>query len=143
MWVPMLILTACIAILVVLIWVPLQISLVLHLAAFFVASMVCHQALYRRRPAASDLTSFYLYMSLGGALGGVFAALVGRDQSCEGVREFGERRVARVQRDRTPVPSSGFLSFLIGERKQSGADERRFPASRAAAARACTRPWYM
>ena len=56
--------------------VPPQISLVLHLAAFFVAAMVCHQALYRRRPAASDLTSFYLYMSLGGALGGVFAALV-------------------------------------------------------------------
>ena len=48
----------------------------MHLAAFFVAAMVCHQALYRRRPAASDLTGFYLYMSLGGALGGVFAALV-------------------------------------------------------------------
>ena len=69
-------LTACAAILIVVIWVPPQISLVLHLAAFFVAAMVCHQALYRRRPAASDLTSFYLYMSLGGALGGVFAALV-------------------------------------------------------------------
>jgi len=30
--------------------VPPQISLVLHLAAFFVAAMVCNQALYRRRP---------------------------------------------------------------------------------------------
>jgi hypothetical protein len=69
-------LTAGVAIFMMLIWVPLEISLVVHLAAFFVAAMVCHQALYRRRPAASDLTSFYLYMSLGGALGGVFAALV-------------------------------------------------------------------
>ena len=69
-------LTATVAIFMLAIWVPPQISLVVHLAAFFVAAMVCHQALYRRRPAASDLTSFYLYMSLGGALGGVFAALV-------------------------------------------------------------------
>ena len=69
-------LTAGVAVFIVAISIPPQISLVVHLAAFFVAAMVCHQALYRRRPAASDLTSFYLYMSLGGALGGVFAALV-------------------------------------------------------------------
>jgi hypothetical protein len=55
---------------------PQIIPLAMHLAAFFVAAMVCHLALYRRRPPASDLTSFYLYMAMGGALGGVFAALV-------------------------------------------------------------------
>jgi spermidine synthase len=70
------ILTAAAAIFMVTITVPPLISVVLHLAAFFVAAMVCHQALYRCRPVASDLTSFYLYMSLGGALGGVSAALV-------------------------------------------------------------------
>ncbi|MFZ0206938.1 MAG: hypothetical protein WAL59_12615, partial [Roseiarcus sp.] len=60
------ILTAAAAIFMVTITIPPLISVVLHLAAFFVAAMVCHQALYRRRPVASDLTSFYLYMSLGG-----------------------------------------------------------------------------
>lgn len=51
-------------------------SLAGHLVAFFVAAMVCHAELYRRRPAAEELTQFYVYMSLGGVLGGVFTALM-------------------------------------------------------------------
>jgi len=45
-------------------------------AAFFVATMVCHKQLYDLRPRASGLTEFYLWMSLGGVIGGVFAALL-------------------------------------------------------------------
>jgi hypothetical protein len=45
-------------------------------AAFFVTMMVCHRELYERRPEASQLTGFYLWMSLGGVLGGIFAAIV-------------------------------------------------------------------
>jgi len=52
------------------------IALPLHLLAFVIAAMVCHTQLYLSRPAASDLTKFYAYMSLGGVLGGIFAALV-------------------------------------------------------------------
>lgn len=44
--------------------------------AFFVATMVCHRELFERRPASRHLTEFYLWMSFGGVLGGVFAALV-------------------------------------------------------------------
>jgi hypothetical protein len=70
-------LTAAMAILFVFSrWVPVQFALVLHLAAFFVAAMVCHGALYRRRPDATYLTGFYLWMSFGGALGGAFAGLL-------------------------------------------------------------------
>lgn len=47
-----------------------------HLAAFFVATMVCQIELYRRRPASEALTQFYAWMSLGGVLGGIFTALV-------------------------------------------------------------------
>ncbi len=47
-----------------------------HLAAFFVAAMVCQTQLYRRRPAQEHLTQFYVWMSLGGVLGGIFAALI-------------------------------------------------------------------
>ena len=44
--------------------------------AFFVATMVCHRELFERRPASQHLTEFYLWMSFGGVLGGIFAALV-------------------------------------------------------------------
>jgi hypothetical protein len=50
--------------------------LVLHLALFFVTAMVCHGELARRRPPTANLTEFYLYVSLGGVLGGVFDALI-------------------------------------------------------------------
>lgn len=47
----------------------------LHLTAFFLIAMVCHGELMRLRPAASHLTEFYLWMSVGGVLGGMFNAL--------------------------------------------------------------------
>ncbi len=48
----------------------------LHLLAFFVTAMVCHGELARSRPATHQLTEFYLYLSIGGVLGGIFNALV-------------------------------------------------------------------
>jgi len=42
----------------------------------FLASMICHGELYRLRPHADHLTSFYLMVSLGGAAGGIFVNLV-------------------------------------------------------------------
>lgn len=46
------------------------------IAAFLTATLVAHRTLYEARPAASRLTEFYLWMSVGGVLGGVFAALI-------------------------------------------------------------------
>jgi hypothetical protein len=51
-------------------------SLAGHLTAFFIAAMVCQTQLYDRRPAQEHLTQFYVWMSLGGVLGGIFAALI-------------------------------------------------------------------
>jgi len=51
-------------------------ALSLNLLTFFVCAMVSHGELVRRRPAASDLTEFYLFMSIGGMLGGAFNALL-------------------------------------------------------------------
>ncbi len=42
----------------------------------FVCCMVCHGELVRLKPDPSELTSFYLMVSLGGALGGVFVGLL-------------------------------------------------------------------
>jgi hypothetical protein len=49
---------------------------VVNLIAFVLLALLCHGELYRRRPAPALLTEFYLWMSLGGVVGGAFAALV-------------------------------------------------------------------
>ncbi|WP_395745513.1 spermidine synthase [Prosthecobacter sp.] len=43
--------------------------------AMFVACMLCHGELTRLKPAPRRLTEFYLLMSFGGALGGLFVSL--------------------------------------------------------------------
>ena len=48
----------------------------LHLLTFFVVAMVCHGELARSRPSARHLTLFYLCISVGGVLGGLFNALL-------------------------------------------------------------------
>jgi hypothetical protein len=46
-------------------------------AMLFLVCLVCHGELYRRRPAdPSRLTAYYLWMSFGGACGGLFVALI-------------------------------------------------------------------
>src|SRR5262245_15740288 len=50
--------------------------IVINLAAFALLALLCHGALYRRRPAPARLTEFYLWVSLGGVIGGISAALV-------------------------------------------------------------------
>lgn len=83
-------------------WIPMPVLLVLHLvalivallqlsqtehdkwmttaaaggAAFVTSALVAHRTLYDARPAARYLTEFYLWMSFGGVLGGLFAALL-------------------------------------------------------------------
>lgn len=49
---------------------------VIALGLLFMAATALHTRLYRMRPEPDRLTGFYLAMSVGGALGGVFAALV-------------------------------------------------------------------
>ncbi|MFL5339430.1 MAG: spermidine synthase [Gemmataceae bacterium] len=51
-------------------------SFSLHLGVFFVVALACHCDLARSRPSVARLTEFYLIMSIGGVLGGLFNALV-------------------------------------------------------------------
>jgi hypothetical protein len=54
----------------------LRSQLALYLAALFIGCMLCHGELARSRPPARYLTQFYLAIAAGGAIGGVFVALV-------------------------------------------------------------------
>ena len=47
-----------------------------HQLCFFIIAMACHGELARTRPAAIHLTSFYVALSFGGMVGGLFAGLI-------------------------------------------------------------------
>lgn len=55
---------------------PVGVLVGLHLGFLAAAGLVCHGRLYELRPAAGQLTRFYLALALGGVLGGAFNALV-------------------------------------------------------------------
>ena len=50
-------------------------SFLFHMTFLFASALVCHGALYRSRPQPAALTAFYVSLSLGGVLGGLFAGL--------------------------------------------------------------------
>jgi hypothetical protein len=54
--------------------VPVQVSI--YALTLFFAALTCHGEIYRLRPHPSYLTRFYLMVSIGGALGGIFVNLV-------------------------------------------------------------------
>ncbi len=51
-------------------------SCALHLGFFLAVALMFHQRLYNLRPPAEHLTQFYLWMSFGGVLGGIFSGLL-------------------------------------------------------------------
>ena len=54
----------------------LLIEVGVYFVALFCICMICHGELVRRKPPTEHLTLFYLMCSAGGALGGVFVALI-------------------------------------------------------------------
>jgi hypothetical protein len=56
--------------------VAVQVTVALFAVALFVCCMMCHGELARRKPHPRRLTSFYLMISIGGALGGLFVGVV-------------------------------------------------------------------
>src|SRR5687767_1011056 len=51
-------------------------GIVLHLLILFVIAMVCHGDLARWKPPAARLTEFFVWISVGGLVGGIFGALI-------------------------------------------------------------------
>ena len=51
------------------------VQIVSYLAVLFFVCMVCHGEVVRQRPPAKYLTSFYLVIAAGGAIGGMFVTL--------------------------------------------------------------------
>ena len=55
---------------------PVLLVIATILMALFLSALVCHGRLAEDRPPSSQLTEFYLWVALGGALGGLFNAVV-------------------------------------------------------------------
>jgi hypothetical protein len=51
-------------------------SILLSVLGFFFTAMMCHGELARDRPGTKHLTEFYLWLSVGGMIGGMFNGLV-------------------------------------------------------------------
>jgi hypothetical protein len=83
---------------------------------FFTTAMLAHRTLYEARPAPVYLTEFYLWMSLGGALGGMFTALVAP-------RLFSEIYEYPLLLALSMACRPGALSFLFSRDRQKIRDE--------------------
>jgi hypothetical protein len=55
---------------------PMLVLVGIHLIAFFVIALMCHTRLVETRPSADRLTEFYVWLSVGGAVGGLFNAIL-------------------------------------------------------------------
>lgn len=55
---------------------PIRLLIPLHLLTFFACALHLHTALAERRPGTRHLTEFYLWLALGGVLGGSFNTFV-------------------------------------------------------------------
>jgi len=60
----------------------------IYILILFSLALACHTELHRRRPGPRQLATFYLVMSLGGFVGGVFVGLVA-PTFFDGLYEFG------------------------------------------------------
>lgn len=56
---------------------PLWLLVALHLVGLLMCALACHGWLAEERPPAEQLTEFFLWVALGGVLGGSFNALIG------------------------------------------------------------------
>jgi hypothetical protein len=55
---------------------PAPLRILIHLTAFFLIALTCHTLLAADRPSKAHLTEFYLWLAVGGALGGIFNAII-------------------------------------------------------------------
>jgi len=111
---------------------PLLAMIALYLAVLFAIALVCHGELARTRPQISRLTEFYLWMSFGGVLGGIFNALIAPvvfstvvefplvlvlaallrppiDQTIPAPDKISQDKVARIKRNDWLLPIALFL----------------------------------
>jgi len=90
-------------------------SVAILIVGFFVITIFVHQKLYESRPDGTQLTIFYLTMSVGGALGGVFNSIIAPvifDSLHEGIVTIG-LVILLVLGETTPLRTGTLLKGVI------------------------------
>jgi hypothetical protein len=92
---------------------PLWLLLPLHLLGLGVAALMCHARLAADRPPPARLTEFYVWVALGGVLGGVFNAIVA-PVVFPGLIEYPLALVAALMlRPKPPMNRPALLEFFF------------------------------
>src|SRR5207253_206664 len=96
--------------------------IMIMLLAFTATALACHGEMAKDRPSAKHLTEFYLLMSVGGAVGGLFNGIIAPVIFPWGIVEFGlALAVAGLLR-----PTMGYIGWTemllanLGEPKDTG-----------------------
>lgn len=96
---------------------PLFALAAIHLAGLAVAGLLCHARLAGDRPGPERLTEYYLWVALGGALGGAFNALVA-PVAFPGLVEYPLALVAAcLVRPAAPKTRPDLLEFFLRDAK--------------------------
>src|SRR4051812_16998473 len=100
---------------------PLWLLLPLHLAGLGTAALMCHARLAGDRPPARHLTEFYVWVALGGVLGGVFNALLA-PLVFPGLVEYPLAIVAAcLLRPKPPTTRPALLEFFFRDKRPTQA----------------------
>ena len=83
-----------------------------HALAFFVCALACHLRLAASRPSPARLTEFYVWLSVGGALGGVFNVVVAPNVF-HSVLEYPIALIAATALSRDAVPRWRWADFVM------------------------------
>ncbi len=79
-WLAVALQPACVLFLVIaVLMIPIEsiiLQIAIHLGVFFVCALMCHGELARRRPPPQFLTSYYMWISFGGMVGGILTGLI-------------------------------------------------------------------
>jgi hypothetical protein len=100
---------------------PLWLLLPLHLAGLATAALMCHAQIAHDRPPAQHLTEFYVWVALGGVLGGVFNALLA-PVVFPGLVEYPLAIVAAcLLRPKPPTTRPALLEFFFRDKRPTQA----------------------
>ncbi|MFN0133495.1 MAG: fused MFS/spermidine synthase [Phycisphaerales bacterium] len=115
---PLVIVTLVLASLVRGFRLPTSALTAIHLLTLALLATLCHSLLARRRPDPARLTEFYLYLALGGVLGGAFNALLA-PTLFNGVYEYPIAVVAAaamrclILGERAPTPRARTTALIL------------------------------
>lgn len=90
-----------------------------HVGGFFATTMVCHGEMAKDRPGTRHLTEFFLWMSVGGMVGGMFNALFAPIVFYRGLWEF-PLAIFAAGLVRPKMFDIGFLDGLVAGLTEGG-----------------------